>query len=246
MNGEIVSCGICKANGFRHILADAELGTLVKCADCGVIYARIRLTLDSLKRLNRSYLPSNMLPDKEHILKERIKEANEDLERIEKFKKPGNMLDIGSAAGVFLKCAKERGWKVSGTEISMKCILRAEEHFDIKLRYGTAEELEFPKNNFDAVTLIQVIEHMRSPVDELLKLRESLKKDGIIYITTPEHSKDLKLLKKHHMLPHHIYNYERKTLENLLKMVGFTILLYEPYTIDDFPYMRITAKNQKI
>ncbi len=138
-------------------------------------------------------------------------------------------MDIGAAAGIFLNCAKERGWKIEGTELSRQCINYAKNTFGIELKQGMLEDLKLEVGIYDVVTMLQSIEHLPDLISDLRKVYSALKEDGILYITAPEHALDREKLRKNHMLPHHIYNFTRDSLEKVLLKTGFKLTSYEGF-----------------
>jgi 2-polyprenyl-3-methyl-5-hydroxy-6-metoxy-1,4-benzoquinol methylase len=207
-----------------------------------------------LHDLYRNYLPSSI----QDVLnakgtekfEEREKQANQDLDLIENFAAPGRLLDVGSAAGIFLNCAKRRGWRVEGTDLSSTCIQAAKKMFDIHLLEGELADIELLSGHYDVISLCHSIEHLRQPVLELGKLNQALKKNGILFISTPEHAKDIEILTKHHMLPYHLFNYTKMTLEKMLEKTGFKLVSYDSSKTpsekqgEDINVMTVIAQKQ--
>lgn len=51
-----------------------------------------------------------------------------------------------------------------------------------------AHELHFPNNSFEAVSIVEVIEHVENPTQVLREIYRVLMTDGIMYLTTPNPS----------------------------------------------------------
>lgn len=68
----------------------------------------------------------------------------------------------------------------------------------------------FKTESFDVITLIDVLEYLNNPLKFLTKISSLLKKDGILFITTPDanslgaHIQNINI-KKYHL--EHIYGY---------------------------------------
>lgn len=99
------------------------------------------------------------------------------------------VLDVGVGHGFLAAALKKAGHKVSGLDFfyqdEAKRVCR---QFRIPLLLLNVEshELPFKKKTFDAVVLAEVIEHLNSdPLIPLVKIRELLKDDGILVLTTP-------------------------------------------------------------
>lgn len=240
INGEYAKCWLCGCNDNAIILRVKE-GTLAKCNHCNLIYAYVRPTKNSLLDISIDYLPSST--GSISAFDARMKEANEDFERIEKYSKKGKVFDVGASNGLFAKVGTERKWKIVGNEISIKAIEYAKKTFGITLHYGFLDDIKLEKNYYDVVTMIQVIEHLRHPIMELNITKEILKAGGLIYITTPIHAENEEFLIKNHMLPHHLTNFTEETLRKLFKICDLKIIFMERYEVNEFPYIRVLCKK---
>ena len=107
--------------------------------------------------------------------------GNERLNLILKFKKKGKLVDIGCGNGWFLEVAKKY-FSVTGVEPNNSLL-----HFTAKeLKIDVYRKIEsLKKNEYDVVTLFDVIEHINKPMEYLKKISQKLKKGGIILIFTP-------------------------------------------------------------
>jgi len=108
--------------------------------------------------------------------------------------------------------------------------------------------LPYPDNHFDAVILSEVIEHLNfNPLPVLQEINRILKKDGILYITTPNQVNLINRIKiilgrsirnsisdsvtqldptKHTICGIHWREYTLEELIQLLEIMGFTITTY--------------------
>jgi len=94
------------------------------------------------------------------------------------------VLDIGSGFGQALGYHAARGCEVWGVE-SDENAMRVAQRFGFNVRIGVFDPSDFPRDFFDVVTLDQVIEHMRDPVETLKGVRAVLKRGGIAILSTP-------------------------------------------------------------
>lgn len=106
------------------------------------------------------------------------------LELIEKYKKPGKLLDIGAGCGFFLKLAQERGWFPRGIDPSEDSVNYAKVYNGINLFNGTLSEYD-SSLKFDAITFINVLDHTIEPWREIEHAKRFLKDEGIIFIRSP-------------------------------------------------------------
>ncbi len=253
---EHISCPIC-SDEEREYIGDAgrtafkigdnllhadDHGTLFKCSNCSVIYAGIRYSKEASKYLYLHYIPSMLSERTEEHGQQVLDTINEDLDLIEKHTKRGILLDVGTAHGAFLVYARTRGWEVQATELSKYCRDVMEVVFKIDVLFGELEELNLEENKYQCIAMRHAIEHIRNPVVELKCVYQALKDDGALFISTPEHAKNVEALVENHMLPYHIVNYTRETLEYLLKLVGFKIVHYNSIP-GKIPSMAVVAKK---
>ena len=230
---ETISCPYCGGHGKGFLAALG--GVLRQCQTCKLIYASPRLKKEALRELYTNYLPSVYVES--DINSDKYKKhhagAERDVDRIEKYRKPGKVLDVGAAAGTFLHYAKKRGWEVIGTELSKVAINFAKQKYGVNLIEGELLDIQLPECAFDAIAVRHCIEHFRQPIRELEILHKALKSKGLLYVTTPEHAKDMGVLIKNHQLPHHLVNFTKETLTKMLNKTGFDVLEYESYPSGD-------------
>jgi SAM-dependent methyltransferase len=105
----------------------------------------------------------------------------ERLNLILKFKKKGKLVDIGCGNGWFLELASKY-FSVAGVEPNISLL-----HFvSKKLKIDIYKKIDsLKKDDYDVITLFDVIEHVNKPMKYLKKISEKLKKGGIILIYSP-------------------------------------------------------------
>jgi len=147
------------------------------------------------------------------------------------------LLDVGSSRGIFLDIARKSGWDVMGIEPSASEARYATENFDLLTYIGTLEEASLPGNDFDVVTLWDVIEHLKDPSATMAEVFRVLRPGGMTFVLTPNHDSLITLLLRiayrltAHRLPLerllyppvHLYYFTPRTLSDLLRRAGFEI-----------------------
>ncbi len=100
---------------------------------------------------------------------------------------PGSLLDVGSAVGLLLEVARERGWEPTGVEVSRHAVQLARERLadGATIYHGRLEDAPLDDASFDAITMTDVLEHLPDPMASLRRCRELLAPDGRLLITTP-------------------------------------------------------------
>lgn len=145
------------------------------------------------------------------------------------------MLDVGCGLGFFIKkFSAFPGWKVFGYEISQASVDFARSKLGLKNVFcGRVECSNFEKHSFDIITLWDVIEHIPNPDQLLLYLNSLLKKNGILFMHTPNVKVMLPIARLTRALfgmkpnfhyfeaKDHVNQYSMKTITLLLQRNGF-------------------------
>ncbi len=228
---EKVSCNLCGLNNYQllHIryFDDKIPITIVKCDNCGLIYTSPKLTKQEMEKLykeNYYYFRSNYTSTYEN---RDITKAQEIFNRIQKFKKKGSILDIGCGKGWLLRIAQENNWKTYGLEVSRYASNYARKKLGLNVLTGTIAEANFPSQYFDIITMLDVIEHLENPLNDLMKLNKILKKDGLLIIETPHiGSIYYKITRKYWVGFNifHNYYFSLTTMKKILEKTGFKVI----------------------
>jgi 2-polyprenyl-3-methyl-5-hydroxy-6-metoxy-1,4-benzoquinol methylase len=145
---------------------------------------------------------------------------------IRKYKDKGLVLDIGSAGGVFLDLMKHQGFGPSGIEPSSEGV-KAAKKIGIKTMKGMLDDFNIPKERYDIITWFDVIEHITNPKEQIKKIEAALKKNGILYISTPNFSGFLsKWLKSQWPMycpPEHLLYFSPNSLSFSLEQAGLKV-----------------------
>jgi 2-polyprenyl-3-methyl-5-hydroxy-6-metoxy-1,4-benzoquinol methylase len=154
-----------------------------------------------------------------------IKSYHSLLDEFEKYRKYGQILDIGCGTGLFLKEAKKRGWTVFGTEFTPEAIAKCVEK-GIETRSGKLQADWWSEGYFDIITSFEVIEHINNPLEETDLMFRYLRSGGLLFVTTPNfNSLERYFIGPRHntiiTYPEHLSYYSRKTLTFLMLRIGF-------------------------
>lgn len=225
-------CNLCDRK--KHILIDSQGDSqILKCSNCGLIF---RFPLSSREELQKFYdqkihLESRYfagLRAKYRRDHPAVKLYCREFNKIARLKKPGKILDVGCAYGVFLDLARQYGWKPFGVEIAQESSSYARKKFNFPVQNSTLEEANFRASSFSLVTMWDLIEHLTDPTATLKEVNRILEKDGMILIMTI--NIDSLIAKMANLNPRtrnflydrqHNYFYSNKTLFKALKKAGF-------------------------
>jgi 2-polyprenyl-3-methyl-5-hydroxy-6-metoxy-1,4-benzoquinol methylase len=202
-------------------------GNLSACPRCGL------WMLSKAEREAFAAIPSK--PDPTYLEEEtgRRKASSKVLERIERLTTKGKILDIGSSAGFFLAEAKSRGWETTGIEFSSWSKEYAQKLFGLAIYDQPLGKLNWRPESFDAVTMLDVIEHLTDPRQVLTEVGKILKPNGVFVLTTPNiDGLAAKLAKEkwYAILPGHLFYFSPETLEKILAEAGFHVVKKKTHT----------------
>ena len=142
------------------------------------------------------------------------------------------ILEIGCGDGQLLKAIKRKHMSFEVTGLDWK--YQKDIEIDLK-RHGvllienTLEEVELAENRYDFIILNQLIEHLWEPESAIIKLHKSLKKGGLISISTPNVDGFDRVYFKNgcwggYYAPRHLQLFNRAKLKKLLEKNGYSIV----------------------
>ncbi len=143
-------------------------------------------------------------------------------------------MDIGASRGYFMDDARSRGWQVDGIEASRDCISFAEQHFQLSIQHGVLASLALKKEHYDLVHMSHVLEHLHDPRVSLEKIRDLLKRGGLLVVEVPFEFGDLfsrcqqwttgRELPSYSVPSSHLYFFTMRSLCRLLDRSGFEVV----------------------
>jgi SAM-dependent methyltransferase len=96
------------------------------------------------------------------------------------------VLDLGCATGSLLAEAARRGARAYGIDLNADAIAVARTRVPGgTFHVGTSHDDPFPDVRFDAIVMVDFIEHVREPVSELRHVREWMHGDSRLVVSTP-------------------------------------------------------------
>jgi len=189
-------CPLCGGVKYRlylplaYALADQSYD-LVRCRGCGLVRVEPLPSVEQVRGLYHeayfrrdfscgvrkgTYLESEAM---------RVEEYREILTALRKLRPSGRLLEVGCAAGSFLKYAERSGYAVAGVDISEWAAAMARDQFGIPVQAGRLMEVGYPDANFDVVFCGDLLEHEPDPVGFIKEVRRVLKTGGLAAVKAP-------------------------------------------------------------
>ena len=139
----------------------------------------------------------------------------------------GRLLELGASYGHSLALARERGWDVVGVELSPTASAHARSHFGLTVFNCDLVEAPLADGSFDAVIGWHVLEHVRNPKDQLLRLAALLKPGGVLGLRVPNiasfGARAAGQWWPWMCPPAHLWFFSSTTLPRLLRSCGFEV-----------------------
>lgn len=167
------------------------------------------------------------------------------LEKIQKQK--GRILDIGCGLGLFVKSASEMDWEAYGVDIDKDMIEYGKRTFDAHLICAPLNKAGFPDEYFDAITMLNLLDHIREPLIFLKEVERILKPHGVIYLNV--HDVEGWKAKRYrenwgaYCPLGHLYYYSHKTLQALLDKVGLRFYMVPGVNLKEGIKMLIVKRD---
>jgi SAM-dependent methyltransferase len=155
------------------------------------------------------------------------------------------LLEIGCGHGHLLGRLRERGFRVSGVEPSHRAAEHARKAYGLTVACFTLEALAGPvrEARYDAVLLIQTLEHLANPLGALSIVRSLMASDALLFVEVPHYFSPTGLYRarvsgRYLPSPNHLFVYSAETLTAFMKRAGFDIV-HRARTLTD---LRIVAR----
>lgn len=152
------------------------------------------------------------------------------INKIRQYTNGKRYLEVGVGAGGFIAVAKEMGIEVDAVELSANVCKNIE--YLLGVQVIQADFLDYQSEEpYDALSMGDVIEHVKEPTKAIQKANKLLKVGGILWISTPNYNSAFSQMMKFSdpmwKEPGHRVYFCRESFEALLMAEGFEILEYQ-------------------
>jgi 2-polyprenyl-3-methyl-5-hydroxy-6-metoxy-1,4-benzoquinol methylase len=240
----------CLACGSRRIVPAAMRyewqGTrfpAAECRDCGMLFLSVQPAGETLAKMySAEYFAQDFRCGRSDApsTDEAAFRAENDglLDRFESWRGQGRLLEVGSASGLLLKRARERGWQVTGVELSPEAVAHARA-LGLTVHQGTLADAALPAESFDLVYLGDVLEHVPDCRATLAEVTRVLCTGGHAIVRGPitTHSLARRLglalygaVGRQIVLrepPYHVWEFRPSSLKRLVAKVGLEVVALE-------------------
>lgn len=97
----------------------------------------------------------------------------------------GRVLEIGCGPGLLLAQFRDAGYDVEGVELSAADATHGRERYGLAIREGRVETAPLERNRYDAVVMMNVVEHILDPAAVLARAFEVLRPGGCVVAGVP-------------------------------------------------------------
>jgi SAM-dependent methyltransferase len=235
---EVTHCQLCGSGECTLKFQDGPF-RVVTCSRCGLVYVTPRLQGQALVDVYDASYWNSQNPklrgyaDYSSEATLYLKTFQKRMALVSRWLPPAaRILDVGCAAGYFLRIAQQAGHDVHGVELSAAIAVEAVQVLGAdRVHVGTLAEAMAARNyapqSFDLVTLWDVIEHLPEPQQVLRQIRTLIKPGGKLLLETQNvSSRWARLLGRrwhHYKHDEHLYHFDPATMRRLLDDCGFRI-----------------------
>jgi SAM-dependent methyltransferase len=225
-----LSCPACEAHAWVPDVA--YLGTPYRrCRACGTGMVTALPNPTALRVQYEVHYPGRFPHDEARQGRGALFEGI--LDRLQGLRGVGRLLDVGCSGGYFLAAAKRRGWQAIGMDLSHEACVYARRAY-LNVAHAEARHLPFRDGSVNAVSFVNVLDHVADPMGALFEARRVLAPGGVLFVRVPNaafHRPFIRLLsalgpwarlRGLDGLPiRHLYSLTHRSLRSLVRRAGF-------------------------
>ena len=154
-------------------------------------------------------------------------------------------LDVGCGLGYMLDVAQDRGFAVEGIDYNRSAVDWMGRKYTFPATCG--DFMAYAGEPCDAVTMLDVIEHLPRPFDALVKAASLTRPGGIFVVSTMDSDSFVsrllgRRLEDFRRTREHLYFFNRRTLRAGLEQAGFEVLRIDSYGLT----IRLDALTKRV
>lgn len=218
------SCYIC--NAYTSFYCNKGNAIYQRCNKCGLIYQNPLPTIQEMKKYaDQEYSEGGVYAD--YVSGRDLKYATfrQRVKSIQNYKTTGKLLDVGASCGYFIDVTLEAGFDSFGVEFSEVAIAAASNQARERIMLGDVNEINLTHHNsYDVISAFDILEHTINPLEFLTHLKQLLKPNGLLVISTPDTEHFLRSIMGTHwpmLQPYqHTYLFSKFSFQLALQKVG--------------------------
>ncbi len=251
------NCPICSVNDSTKLYEQSffniekisflEKYTVAYCNHCGFIYAD---NIPKQSDFDKYYESLSKYEYREKQGKVPLFKQTANIGRVLHFddiigNKSKKILDIGCSTGAFLSTLLHYGYyNISGMDPSDYCVHIVRENLNIPSYKGTLSNMHSLEHKFDAISMIEVLEHVVDLHTTMRNISSILNDEGVLFIEVPNAT--LFPLNVFHapfqeFSAEHINYFSKNTLNTLMGLHGFELISCEEPVIEVSPSYSISV-----
>ena len=251
-------CPRCQApSASASLLLQAHGMHLLRCARCRLVYSRdvINSNFDRQRYQASQASDANLaLKIDPHYAALEQEKARYVVQRLDSMVKRGKLLDIGSSTGALLRAAKAAGWIAHGVEINPAAVAYCQQQGLDAICGEYPCLLPSGWTNYDAVLMLDVLEHLPDPLAFLARLAQDMRPGAWLVVQVPNFRSLLITMEgsRNNNICHGHWSYfEAETLTDMMQAAGFEMHFLETYIseldrVKAYPDAKIAAAWQQL
>lgn len=257
---KITACPVCnesktgKLFSVTDYLLSKESFDLLKCEACGFIFTSDPPSPDAIGSyyksedyISHSDTTEGFFNRVYHLVRKIMLSKKYNLIKHYSGTNKGSILDIGCGTGYFPGYMKNKGWSALGIESDKQASAYASSKFGLDI-LEMDDIMSMPAEEFDAVTLWHVLEHLYEPSVTLSMADRILKEDGVLIIALPNNAS---FDARHYGakwaawdVPRHLWHFNQESFSRLVSGTGFEITTVRRMPFDVFYVSVLSEQNQ--
>ena len=254
-------CPVCGSDTWDEVLKTGDRLNidsneiefrLTQCPGCGIVLENPRVDVQNIDAFypSQDYDPYLNLKKRKEIIQKlyfilRPFTMTWKRQQINRQVKQGRLLDYGCGTGEFLNEMNQNGWKCVGIERDPYAVDYAQKESKLAV-YRTEEEAKPEDQLYNVITFWHSLEHLYDPQDVLIRMKEWLHPDGMIFIAAPNwRSFDAKIYGRFwsaYDLPRHIWHFDPNSIQNFARQAGLDVIAKKQMPLDAYYHSLLSEK----